>query len=106
MLSWPAISISYSQNWRRRHLVEAEGLGVRLERLLVFFLGLLDETKDMPDDVRHEVEPDTLFYEIDALLALAHVREDEALHGHGLWGGVSGRWRWHGLSYRHALEIS
>lgn len=55
-------------------------LSVRFEGFLVFLIRLLDETEDMPADVRSQIEPDASFHQIEAFLSLAHVCYDETLH--------------------------
>lgn len=68
------------------YLVEFESLGVGLEGLFVVFLALLDEAEDMPADMRGEVKTHALLDEVDALVAPAHVDEDETLHAERLYG--------------------
>ena len=62
------------------YLIKSQRLSVRLQCLIVVPVRLLDKTKDMPANVRHEIEFDALFDEIDAFLASPHVCKHETLH--------------------------
>ena len=62
------------------HLVALERLRVRLVRLLIILLPLLYYAKDVPADVRRQIEAHALAHELDALVAPPRVRQEESLH--------------------------
>lgn len=65
---------------RSTHLVETKCLSVGLEGVLIVLLAFLDEPEDVPAYVGGEVIADTLLDQLKALVAAAHVGQDEALH--------------------------
>ena len=65
------------------HLVKAQRLGVRLQSLLIVFLALLDEAKDVPTYVRSEIEADALLHELETFVAPPEMCQDESLHTQG-----------------------
>jgi len=68
-------------SWKRvTHFVEPQCLGIRLEGFVIVPVAFLNETKDMPAYVGHEIELDPLFDEVDALVSSSHMCEHEALH--------------------------
>ena len=62
------------------HLVALERLRVRLERFLIILLPLLYDAKDVPADVRRQIEAHALAHKFDTLITPARVRKEEPLH--------------------------
>ena len=64
-------------------LVKAQCLSIGFEGLLIVFLALLDEAKDVPTYVRSEIEADALLHELETFVAPAEMGKDESLHTQG-----------------------
>ncbi|KAI3487933.1 hypothetical protein L1887_48016 [Cichorium endivia] len=64
--------------------LDAECLGVALERLFEVLVLAVQDAESVPADERGQVESDALFGELDALFAAVGGAEEEALHGYGL----------------------
>ena len=75
-----AVSAPIAPIVQATHLIALERLGVRLERFLVVLLPLLYNAKDVPADVRRQIEAHALAHELDALVAPPRVRQEESLH--------------------------
>ena len=66
-------------------LVKAQCLSIGFEGLLVVFLALLDEAKDVPTYVRSEIEADALLHELETFVAPPEMCQDESLHTQGFY---------------------
>ena len=87
-------------------LVKAQCLSIGFKSLLIVFLALLDEAKDVPTYVRSEIEADALLHKLETFVAPTEMCQDESLHTQGFYNAYEVRYE-HlhcNTTYRHGWE--